>query len=342
MLSSETVMIGNDTSLYGCELTKQSDYYHLRWQSALPQKVQIYLHGPAGQSEPLAIVDDSEITLAVPNSAKRHYFYLQPEQGAGIWLADRGLDIEGAANTRDFGGYRTVDGRQVRWGRLFRTGHLSALSDNDHRYLEELDVSLICDFRRPDELQREPSRLDGMALTVVHLPIHPGSSRSFYENLQAGKVSAEEMVQFMEDINREFVVEQRHQFAEMFKLMLADTPQILIHCAVGKDRTGFAAAMILSALGVPEETVVHDYLLSNTYLPVDKELRRLARMFENPNSESKVALDTLRPMLEVREAYLRAAFDEIKQHYGSTEGFLSEGLSLTDNDIALLRAHYLY
>ena len=335
-------MIGNGTSLKACEVVERQGQYQFRWQSNEPQTVSIYLDSIPGEQDPVAVVSGNEANIAIPADGRRHYFFLQPDHGNGVWLADRGLEIEGAANTRDFGGYTTQTGQQVRWGKLFRTGHLAALSDADHAYLEELNVNLICDFRRPDELQREPSRLDGIDLRVVHLPIHPGSSQSFYQNLQEGRIGPEQMVQFMADINREFVLEQNRQFAEVFRLMLTDAPQLLIHCAVGKDRTGFAAAMILSALGVSEELVVYDYLLSNQYLPVEPELARLSKVFKSRAGDTKVSPETLRPMLEVREEYLLGAFDAIKTHYGSIPGFLREGLGLTESDLAQLRAGYLY
>ena len=194
---------------------------------------------------------------------------------------DRILDIDGVSNARDFGGYYTEDGRQVRWRKLFRTGHLSGLTEIGVRRLKELNVNLVFDFRQRDEVAKYPSCLDAIELTVAQLPIEPGSILGFFRNLHHGEVNAERTARLMMDIYREFVLERNNRFAEMFRLIIREKPRLLIHCAAGKDRTGFAAAMILRALGVPAETVLEDYCLSNGLLPIEQEFERIVTPFTN-------------------------------------------------------------
>ena len=110
---------------------------------------------------------------------------------------------------------------------------------------------------------------DGHSALLASLPIAPGSSHSFLENLHKGIIAVENASGFMEEINR-LCREPDASYAEMFQLLLAGDQQLLIHCASGKDRTGFGAALILDVLGVDEEAIVADYLLTNNCLPLDK------------------------------------------------------------------------
>jgi protein-tyrosine phosphatase len=127
----------------------------------------------------------------------------------------------------------------------------------------------------------------------------------------------------------------------MFQLLLMDDQQILIHCASGKDRTGFGSALILDVLGVPEEAIVEDYLLTNKYLPIDEEVSRLAGQFVDQTGK-EVSEEALRPLLEVRPEYIRACFEEIKKHYASKDHFYEAALQLDKSKVAQLKERYIH
>ena len=109
----------------------------------------------------------------------------------------------------------------------------------------------------------------------------------------------EDSAQLMQAINREFVAGQLPRYAEMFRLLLLEEQPVLIHCASGKDRTGFGAALILDVLGVEEQHILEDYLLTNRYLPVDEEVQRLAQLLKDPAGKalttSELSINYLRP-----------------------------------------------
>jgi protein-tyrosine phosphatase len=127
----------------------------------------------------------------------------------------------------------------------------------------------------------------------------------------------------------------------MFQLLLAGDQQLLIHCASGKDRTGFGAALILDVLGVSEEAIVKDYLLTNRYLPIDEEIRRLSSEFTD-HTGAAVSPEVLRPMLEVRPEYIRACFEEIRRRYESKDHFYESALSLDVAQVEKLKDRYLH
>jgi protein-tyrosine phosphatase len=212
----------------------------------------------------------------------------------------------------------------------------------DINYVNRLGVTLVCDLRQVVEQALEPSRLGvDKPSTIVSLPVTPGSSNSFMDNLHKGIIEVDDAAALMQEINRDFVISHTPQYAEMFRLLLMGDQQMLIHCASGKDRTGFGAALILDVLGVEEERIIDDYLLTNKYLPLDKEVERLSREFSD-QSGSAVSEQVLRPLLEVRPEYLLACFEEIRKRYDSREHFFETALNLDEAQVALLRERYLH
>lgn len=334
-----------------CHVTRTSDHdYLVTWHSVHPgQKVAIYMADTperfyAGE-DPGAPVGEFTGEMALirnPDTSVRHYFYLLSEHGEGVILAERRLPLEGAHNFRDLGGYEAHEGRRLRWGKLYRSSKLSQLTEADQGYFRRLGVTLICDFRQALEAQLEPSLFSGDVQHVIaHLPVTPGSSQNFIENLHQGIVEVHDAAGFMQEINRDFVASQLPRYAEMFQLILDKDQPMLIHCASGKDRTGFGAALILDVLGVNEKTIVEDYLLTNRYLPIDAEVERLSGQFRD-RTGAGISKEVLRPMLEVRPEYLMACFEEIRKHYASKEHFWETALDLDEQKIAALRKRYLH
>jgi protein-tyrosine phosphatase len=333
-----------------CHVERTPDQkYLIRWHAPQAgQKVAVYMsdnpdhyYAGSGLGTPILHTTDQEALISNPDIDVRHYFYLETEQGEGAILAERQLSLQGTPNFRDLGGYEALDGRRLKWGKLYRSSKLSELTDVDINYVRRLGLTLICDFRQVLEQELEPTSLGGEGShTIASLPVTPGSSSSFLENLHKGIIAVDDSAGFMEDINRDFVANQMPRYAEMFQLLLVGDQQLLIHCASGKDRTGFGAALILDVLGVSEEAIVDDYLLTNTYLPVEKEIERLSKEFSD-HSGSEVSEELLRPMLEVRPEYIRACFEEIKKRYESKEHFYESALSLDNSKVAKLKDRYL-
>ncbi len=277
-----------------------------------------------------------EVALRPLAAGRRHYFHLMGDDFHGV-VAERHIPFQGTPNFRDFGGYRTEDGRRLRWGWLYRSGQLAGLDDTDSRQLGALGIGLVCDFRRDEERAKEPSRFsEDEQPRVEGLPISPGSATGFFTALEEGRASVEQMVAFMEEINRDFALAQIPTYRRMFELLLETDTPVLVHCAAGKDRTGFAAAMILRALGVSRELVLQDYLLTTRYLRPEAEVARLQRKYGFEGNA-----EVLIPMLEARASYLSAAFAAIDETFGDDERYLAESLGVTRSAREALREKLL-
>lgn len=251
---------------------------------------------------------------------KRSYFALVTTQGDAI-IAETHLPMEGGYNFRDLGGIRTADGHHIRWDKLIRSDELGTLTDKDLTYLASFPLRTVVDFRRPDEIAKLPDRLPSTVKDYIALNITSA-------NLKPGSTSKEDVRDWMIAINEELVTDKTIQntYRDFFKLVQDESKlPLLFHCSAGKDRTGMGAALILYALGVDEETIFKEHMLSNKYLK-EKYKPVIA------------AHPELQPQFEVQEAYFRKAFDRIKQDHGSVENYLINTLNV---DIARMRQMYL-
>ena len=253
--------------------------------------------------------------------------------------AQRLLPVAGAANLRDLGGYATRDGQALRWGVLYRADALADLSDEDLAYLERLSLHRVVDFRSEAERERDPDRLPA-GPSVVWQPIAGQGldPRALQDRLLAGEVSAEQSAAFLVEGNRAFVNEFRDVYARFLR-DLADPANLptLFHCTAGKDRTGFAAALVMLVLDVPRETAMRDYLLTNTYTQAKTQrtlqVIRFASLF-------RADPDDLKPLFEARESYLNAAYAAIDEQPGGSEAYL-RSLGVDDALRERLRANLL-
>lgn len=249
---------------------------------------------------------------------------------------ERSLGIEGSPNFRDAGGY-ACDGGRLHWGKLFRSGHLASLGEADQARLASLGLELVLDLRRADERESEPSCLPP-AVEVYDANITPGSQASaiYSDSTQLG--GAEAMYRFMCDINAEFVRSQTDIYRGVFGAVLAsDAQRVLFHCSAGKDRTGFAVAMLHLALGVSADDIEADYLLSGRYYLPEQHMPRLRRKY----AVDHLSDADLLPMMTTDFAYLHAALDAIDADWDSRDLYLSDGLGLGEHERRELRRRFV-
>ncbi len=257
--------------------------------------------------------------------------------------AHRLLNFEGIPNFRDLGGYPAADGRAVKWGKLYRSGHLATASNADLAGLAALQLASFIDFRSGAEKTEEPNRLpDPASFALVEIPVLDEGNRNLFNEIST-RIEEGTMGDFDPDLtmieaNRQFADEFTPQFRQFVDTVLeADGAPVLWHCTAGKDRTGFAAAVLLRILGVPQDIIMQDYLASSA--PAlesrSKELLML-RLFESEETADKIAV-----MLGVEPAWLEAAFEQIDTTWGSFDNYVAEGLQLSAADVQRLRANLL-
>jgi len=268
------------------------------------------------------------------------FFHVTADDAANLVLMDRQVPLEGGSNFRDFGGYFTADGKQVRWQQLYRSGHLGTLSEADRELVADLDIHLVCDFRTPREHRLNPSQFAPRHQPrVAELIINPGDNTTLMDQiLAAGKPDDKRRLarELMIHVNRELALDNAQAYRQMFALMLEAPGPTLIHCTAGKDRTGFGAALILAALGVPEKALIHDYLLTNEYVDPSHSIKWFKHY-------TGVELDqaVVEPLYLVHEDYISAALSGLKESYGSIECYFREALGLDDAGLKELRGRLL-
>jgi protein-tyrosine phosphatase len=255
----------------------------------------------------------------------------------------RHLGLEGAPNFRDLGGYATEDGQSVRWGLLFRSGQLHELTGADLDRFQKLGIRLVCDFRSPEERTDEPDRLPEVdPPTVAELEIwdESFSASGLRQKISSGDIDGMDFSELLVSGNRLFATRFADQYAAMFaRITQAENLPALVHCTAGKDRAGFASALILRVLGVPMKTVYEDFLLTNHYTAekIDRTLFR-ARVF----SLFRLDPEQLRPLLGVERRYLEAAFAAIDAEWGSFDTYRQEALDLDDDELRAFRTLALH
>jgi protein-tyrosine phosphatase len=249
----------------------------------------------------------------------------------------RYVELDGAANFRDLGGYQTVDHRQVKWGLVYRSEALGRLSDRDLTHLNNLGLRLICDLRTPSEIRRVPDRVPQNTRWAA-TPTREGDfDMSMLPTLLFNR-------KIIPDLMRESYTQQLEKSAVYFGAILShfatpDNLPVVFHCSAGKDRAGLTAALLLGLLGVPEKTIVEDYTYSNLaydtlYIAYVNENKSLLRPFGIPMKE-------LHPMLIADPKWMENALNFISTTYGSVQNYLLQAAGMDIEDLERIKENLL-
>lgn len=245
----------------------------------------------------------------------------------------RVLPLEGGRNFRDLGGYRTVDGRHVRWGRLYRSGAMAGLTAGDYAYLDRLGIRSVCDLRTADERKAEPTVWGG-----ARKPDY-WTSDLLTPRGDLGKVLApgshptpEAVREAMKGLYRALPESHAAAFREIFRRLDAGEVPLAFNCTAGKDRTGAAAALILSALRVPRATIVEDYAMSDKVVDYRKVFA------DKASPLSRLPPELAEPLLRSDPAYIAAMLDSIDARWGSVDAYLLKELGVDKRQLARMRA----
>jgi len=262
---------------------------------------------------------------------------------------ERHVALDGQPNFRDVGGYETTDGRIVKWGEVYRSGELPRLSDEDVAKLDDMDIRTVVSFLTEKEIEARGSDRLPAGTVEVPLPMEAGNLGDLTDVVRQAR-STGDFSQVPPDINpdihRRLIVEAQEHFAALLREISDPASRPLVfHCSHGIHRTGTATAILLSALGVPWETVREDYLLSNTYRQeeIGYRLAQLRDLYAESNGIPPDEVDTtnMDAFYILQGAYIDAALDQAVEDYGSMEAYLRDGLGITDEEIERLRSELL-
>lgn len=249
----------------------------------------------------------------------------------------RFIRIEGGSNFRDAGGYRTADGHLVRRGRFYRSASMANLTPQGMVQLQALRIGSIIDLRSTDERHLDSNNwlaLSGQGYWARDYSMGSMNMAAMFGDPRM--LSVDTVHRMMAEGYRGMSKAMAPSYRELFARLVAGKGATVVNCTAGKDRTGIATALVLTALGVPYETVREDFLLSN----------RAARPSLGRNGGSFAALAALPPEVQaalggVDGSYLDAAFDQMRKDHGSIEGYLQTELGLGPRQLAALRRNLL-
>jgi protein-tyrosine phosphatase len=253
---------------------------------------------------------------------------------------ERFAPISGSVNFRDVGGYRTASGQWVRRGLVYRSGMLSRLTDADLDWLQGQQVKWVCDLRSQEEVNAEPDRVPPGAVYSNRPLTDPDENRERRRRLMALLFNRRNLNNMMPEYYQRVALEANAALYGDILRHLSDPQHLpaIIHCTAGKDRTGVGVALLLAVLGVPEETIVADYSLSNQFYNTFREYSSKAIA---PLTKVGVKIDDIQPLLIAHPNTIRAALAHIRNRYGSVDRYLIDRAGLDEATLERLRATFL-
>ena len=252
------------------------------------------------------------------------------------------LPMQGGHNFRDLGGYENVEGKKIRSNRLIRAAKLADLTQADLTYLQNYGVEKVIDFRTAEEITGAPDKKIADAKYLV-LPVFKEDTTqstitptALYQKILAGESGAKRMQLSYE----EFVLtDDAHKaYHDFFAEILTLDKGLIFHCTAGKDRTGFGAYLILSALKVPDAVIERDYLATNKYLAPELEKTLSYALTQGADD---LFLENITALLVARSEYLATSIAAIAKNYGDVDHFLREAIGLSPSDLATLQHEFL-
>jgi protein-tyrosine phosphatase len=253
------------------------------------------------------------------------------------------IRLEGGCNFRQISGYSAHDGRRIRSGRLFRSGVLAYFSTADQQQLSALGIRTIVDFRSTDERRREPTRWCGDDVTMLSVDDDTAPASLLRMALRTAQTQIS-MRQAMLDTYRAMPEALADRLRIVFESLQRGATPLLIHCSAGKDRTGFAVALILEALGITRATILQDYLYTNDAVDLERfvfEHHPGAHRPDRSNPLQRLPPGIRNALLSADADYLQAAFAALEESYGSPQGYLARRLAVDSGQLKRLRDQLL-
>lgn len=253
--------------------------------------------------------------------------------------------LTGVRNFRDVGGLPTADGRRIRHGVLYRSGHLAHATPEDIAFLGGLGLHTVFDFRNSADQALEGPDADLRGTRNVNIPLtDPADGAEFWRMVRDGDLaqlrdvlSGGQAADRMAASYRAMILGRTAEHSRVLHALAADSVPALMHCAAGKDRAGLSVAVTLLAVGVGREAIEADYLESNSP-------HRRYRVHRSSGAEgglSEEVMTLLAPLFDARTDYLAAAFTAMDERWGGTDRYLSEGLGLSTTTRQRLRERLL-
>jgi protein-tyrosine phosphatase len=314
----------------------------LKWEVSPDQEGNINIYSSQSDSDISAFTPiktsniTDQVTVINPSSPDIREFYILKTTSAysGI-IANRIIEMSNIKNFRDMGGYFTRTDQQMKWGKIFRSGDLSSATLYDQERIRRLNIRTIIDFRSDRTAKRYPI-LVHPNIRKISLPITPLDDEKINEMMDNEHLTRSDAIRDVQDSYIGIIENYKSVFAEMFNILTDENNYpVLLSGSLGKDRVGLASFFILYAVGIPQNVIIDDYLLSRQTVDISK-------IAENVKTKPEYFQEAVTALMSVNPAYINYTIDYINQKYGSIDNYLEKELKLTSGKKILLRKYLLY
>jgi protein-tyrosine phosphatase len=325
-----------------CDETRNGNYVFekLGGSTAQPVKISLCADVTCLKHREFAMATQDTYVTHRPSDVARPFFLIERQAEQRI-IGARHLALEGAYNFRDLGGIQTRDGKTVRWGQVFRSDALANLTSADYERLNAMGIALVCDLRTREERKSAATEWRDGSPVFILAPVSE-SDKGYSQNsnvtdaLRSG-IPLEEGKTLFEKFYVQMVLESAGKFGTVLRALASTDRPSMFHCQGGRDRTGITAAMLLQILGVPEDTILQDYVLSTKYLGERPAQRPAAPLTAAEAHLAEISAEVTR----LQPRYIQAVFRAITAKYSSFDKYRRDGLQLSDADVQRLKVRLL-
>lgn len=323
------------------EKNKEGDLL-LKWEVSPDQEGNINIYSSQSDSDissftPIKTSNISDqVTVINPSSPDIREFYILKTTSAysGI-ISNRIIEMNSIKNFRDIGGYFTRNDQQMKWGRVFRSGDLSSATLYDQERIRRLNIKTIVDLRSERTAKKFPI-LVHPNIRKIALPMSPMDSETLDEMMDNKNLTRSDAIRDVQESYIHLVENYKSEFSELFNIFTDENNfPILLSGSLGKDRVGLASFFLLYALGIPQNVIIDDYLLSRQTIDISK-------VAANVQDKPEYFQEAVTALMSANIAYINYTIDYINQKYGSIDNYLEKELKLTSGKRILLRKYLLY
>ncbi len=323
------------------EKNKEGDVL-LKWEVSPDQEGDISIYSSQSDSslETFTPVKTSNIAdqvtvISTSSPDVREFYILKTSSALSGIISNRIIEMHNIKNFRDIGGYFNTENKQLKWGKIYRSGDLSSATLYDQERIRRLGINTIIDFRSEKAAKKYPI-LVHPSIRKITLPIVLMDLEKLDELMNDETFTRADAIRYVQDSYIGIIENYKEEYAQMFDILTDENNYpILLTGSLGKDRVGLAAFFILYALGVSEAEIINDYMLSSQTIDI-------LSIVENAQKMPEYMQEAVTALLSVNTAYLNYAVNYIKQKYNTVDNYLEKELKLSSGKKSILRKQMLY
>lgn len=291
------------------------------------------------------LIEPIDITFSKKNTfkSKKHPLLQIKNLNDTMYLSNTGIKIEDVSNFRDLGGLKTKTGKQIIWGKFYRSGQLSKLKTKKFTQFEDLNIKTVIDLRTDKEITKKTDHLPP-SVTYQIRQAYDDSEDMFSKTknqVLKGHITTKQSDSLVCLFYAGYLIEKTEVVKNIMDTVLSNDDSVLFHCSAGKDRTGMIAALLLTILDVDRSTIIEDYILSNDYRKASiTSLMKLAKV--GKLVYPKINYEVIENFQWIKPIYIEAMFKGVEDKYGSMDNYISKALKITPEQRIILQKQYTY